>query len=67
MSNPQNSHNQNSIVVITVIAFLLMGFVTVVALIFRPSGAIKMQFGEPGPHLSIGDATPGNQSSSKNQ
>jgi hypothetical protein len=68
MNSPKNSNVQNPIVVITVISFLVMGFVTVVALIFRPSGAIEMQFGgERGPKLNIDESAAATKQAPKAQ
>lgn len=54
---PVNPHqnSQNSVVVV---ALLMMGFIVVVALIFRPQGAIRFGVGGNGPQVEINDANP---------
>lgn len=46
-------HSQNSVVVV---ALLMMSFIVVVALIFRPQGAIRFGVGGNGAQVEIDDA-----------
>jgi hypothetical protein len=38
------------------IAFLAMGFIVIVALIFRPQGSISIEFGKDGSSIKIDEA-----------
>jgi hypothetical protein len=49
---PQNSQNT------VVTALILMTFLVVVALLFRPQGAIRFGVGGTGPQLAIDDSMP---------
>lgn len=63
MKKPEYSSDQDSIVII---AFLVMGFVAVIALIFRPTGSLELKFGEYGPKLSVDEQPKTGKPPSKN-
>ncbi len=52
MNNPQNSQNP------IIVALIMMGFIVVVALIFRPQGAIRFGVSGNGTQVEIDDANP---------